>query len=72
MCGGTFMRTHPKYDRVRAMLVSEEVPRTPDGGIQLCHLCQRALYFAGGFLPLLVKDLRRAAMNPNPRFPLGF
>jgi hypothetical protein len=57
------MRTHPFYPRVRQMITAPEVPRLASGGLALCHLCQRAVYFAGGFLDLLVSDVCREASN---------
>jgi hypothetical protein len=57
------MRTHPAYTRVRDMLSVPEIPRTAQGGIALCHICQRSLYFAGGFLELLTERLRRIAKS---------
>jgi hypothetical protein len=43
------------------MLTAPEVPRTANGGIALCHYCQRSTYFADGFLRLLARDLERMA-----------
>lgn len=51
------MRTDPRYSRVRAMLTDEAVPRLNGRGIALCRLCQRRVYFSGGFLNLLLKHL---------------
>jgi hypothetical protein len=52
------MRTDQRYTRVRDMLTAPEVPRTEGGkGIALCHYCQRKIYFVGGFLKLLARDL---------------
>lgn len=62
-CDGSLMRTNPKYTRVRDMITHSSVPRLPNGGIALCHLCQRAVYFANGFLLLLTQDLSRAAQS---------
>jgi hypothetical protein len=53
------MRTDPRYTRVRNMLTDEAVPRLPTGGIALCHWCQRAVYFAGGFLKLLISHVEQ-------------
>lgn len=55
------MRTDPRYSRVRNMLTASEVPRFLGGGIALCHGCQRQVYFDGGFLLLLTKQVRREA-----------
>lgn len=43
------------------MLTEPEVPRHRDGGIALCHHCQRNVYFDGGFLSHLAKVVRREA-----------
>lgn len=59
------MRTDPRYTRVRLMLTAPEVPRTLHGGLRLCHGCQRAVYFIGGFLNLLARDLEWAARYPS-------
>lgn len=45
------------------MITAPEVPRLANGGLALCHHCQRAVYFAGGFVDLLVEDVRRAAAD---------
>lgn len=55
------MRTDPRYTRVRTMLTDVSVPRTANGGIRLCHLCQRRVYFANGFLPFLIRLVKRHA-----------
>ena len=55
------MRTNPRYTRVRDMINHPSVPRLSNGGVALCHLCQRAVYFANGFLLLLTQDLSREA-----------
>ena len=55
------MRTDPRYTRVRDMLNEPEVPRHQGGGIALCHSCQRQVYFDGGFLRHLTKQVRREA-----------
>lgn len=44
------------------MLTDETVPRFAGGlwpSIALCHSCQRAAYFAGGFLELLRRALEK-------------
>jgi len=46
----------------RAMLTDPIVPRIAGAdwpGIALCHSCQRAAYFAGGFLQLLRRSLEK-------------
>jgi hypothetical protein len=55
------MRTDPRYTRVRQMLTCDDVPKGSNGGPLLCHRCQRSVYFAGGFLKLLVKHVKREA-----------
>lgn len=56
------MRYDKRYTRTLSMLTAPEVPRTAGGGILLCKMCQRALFFAGGLLPLLARDLRFGAI----------
>lgn len=68
------MRTNPKFSRVRSMILAPEVPRLDNGGVALCHGCQRSAYFAGGFLLLMAKDLSREAdlihlSGSKPRCP---
>lgn len=41
------------------MITDAAIPRMANGGVQLCHHCQRAIYFAGGYLEMLTKDLER-------------
>lgn len=55
------MRYDKRYARVPDMLGAPEVPRRADGYIKLCHVCQRQVYFAGGFMELLAKSLEAAA-----------
>lgn len=55
------MRVDPRYSRVSRMLSAVEIPRLSNGGIALCHHCQRWCYFKKGFLPALVDDLRKQA-----------
>lgn len=62
-CDGTLMRIDPRYKRVRAMITAPEVPRLNNGGIALCHTCQRYVYFQGGYLAMLARAVRRAAMQ---------
>lgn len=47
--------------RTCEMLLAPEVPRTPGGGVALCHLCQRNVFFKGGFLLLLAETAERIA-----------
>lgn len=61
------MRTDPRYNRVRAMLTAPEVPTTSTGRILLCHGCQREVYFAGGFLRLLLRHLERLVLSAKCR-----
>lgn len=60
------MRTDPRYQRVRK-LVMTEAPNDERGNILLCHHCQRALYFAGGMTTLLVRDLEREIVRFHRR-----
>lgn len=57
------MRTDPRFNRVRTMMLDQAVPRLENGGIALCHICQRNVYFAGGFLMLLVRNIEHAAFR---------
>ena len=44
------------------MITAIEIPRTADGeGVRLCHRCQRRVYFAGGYLNIVVRALEAAA-----------
>lgn len=61
------MRTDPRYTRVRALITDEAIPRFKDGGIALCHVCQREVYWRGGFLELLIKQVERLARFPMLR-----
>lgn len=53
------MRTDPRYTRVRDMLLAPEVPRLSSGGIALCHICQRNVYFRGGLIQLLIRHIKQ-------------
>lgn len=66
-CDGSLMRTDKRYTRTRAMLTDEAVPRRLDGGIALCHRCQRSVYFAGGFLKLLLTKLDHTIRETKPK-----
>lgn len=68
-CDGSLIRTNPAYHRGRDMLLADEVPRTRfRAGIKLCHLCQREVYFCGGFNRLLVKVLMSEARLANAKY----
>ena len=60
------MRTDPRYTRTRKMLLDDAVPRLANGGIALCHICQRSVYFAGGFLQAVVRSLESTAIRTSP------
>jgi hypothetical protein len=53
------------------MLSAPEVPRRksvgPDPNIALCHVCQRWVYWRGGLVDLLVKDVLQTAQAINAR-----
>lgn len=53
------MRYDRRYTRTLNMITAPEIPRLENSGVALCHLCQRSVYFAGGFLDLLLKALER-------------
>lgn len=55
------MRMDPRYNRVKSMLSVDEIPKHSNGGIGLCHACQRAVFFSNGYLRLLIKDLKNLA-----------
>lgn len=49
------------------MLTDAEVPRLQNGGVALCHGCQRLVYFRGGLLNLLARELRKEAVRAKCR-----
>lgn len=51
------MRYDQRYSRVKAMITDQAIPRTASGGIRLCKWCQREIYWVGGFLKMLARDL---------------
>lgn len=51
------MRYDRRYPRVLGLITDAAIPRTKSGGIKLCKFCQRDIYFVGGFLKLLARDL---------------
>lgn len=55
------MRTDRRYTRVRQMITDAAIPRNERGLLRLCRDCQRDVYFAGGFLKLLARDLAALA-----------
>lgn len=57
------MRTDKRYTRTLEMITAPEIPRTNNGGIKLCRHCQRQVYFCGGFLEMLQRDLEFAVVN---------
>lgn len=61
------MRYHPSYGRVLAMITDDAVPRFPNRGLAICHFCQRAIHFAGGFVQLLIRDMKRIAVDEITR-----
>lgn len=67
LCGhdhdGTYMRTHHN-GRVRGML-ARECPHDRRGLIELCHVCQRQIYFAGGYILYLAKITEHLARYPD-------
>lgn len=60
------MRTDQRYTRTRDMLLHDDVPRLANGGIALCHICQRSVYFAGGFLQAVLRSLEAIAIRTTP------
>lgn len=57
------MRMDRRYNRVRGIITDDVVPRTDNGGIALCHHCQRMVAFAGSFLTYLIQKVKRTASN---------
>lgn len=51
------MRYHTSYTRVLNMITAPEIPRLKNGGVALCHFCQREVYWAKGFLRLLAQNV---------------
>jgi hypothetical protein len=45
------------------MITAPEIPRLNNGGVALCHTCQRRVYFAGGFLELMASQLEQIAQR---------
>ncbi len=43
------------------MIADPAVPRAPNGGPALCHLCQRMTWLAGSFLEYLLREVELAA-----------
>lgn len=61
-CDGSLMKISSQ--RTLEMFTSPEVPRHSSGyGVQLCHLCQRRVFFKGGFVAMLAEDVRRDARD---------
>lgn len=60
---------HNQNLKTRAMITDEVIPRLENGGIALCHICQRQLWFAGSFLGMVADDLKRMAKYPARRQP---
>jgi hypothetical protein len=54
-----------RSQRTRDMITSPDVPRLANGGVALCHLCQRAVFFANGFLSYLQRALEHKARYPH-------
>lgn len=55
------MRYNRRYTRVLSMITAPEVPRRADGGLAICRFCQRDIYWHGGFLKMLARQLEIAA-----------
>lgn len=54
------MRTNSRATTID-MITDPCIPRNSDGVLQLCHGCQRQVYFDGGFIRSLARRLERAA-----------
>lgn len=59
------MRTDPRYTRVARML--DECPHDRRGLIELCHYCQRQIYFAGGYIKWLARVTEAMARQERNR-----
>jgi transposase-like protein len=57
---------NPRYTRVRDMITDDAVPRLQSGGVALCHICQRSVHFAGGFLQKLLQVLEYSILRSKP------
>jgi len=55
------MRYNRRYSRVLGIITDPAIPRTRDGGIALCHLCQRSVMFANGFLRYVIEIVHSMA-----------
>lgn len=62
-CDGSLMRTNPRFTRARDLVLDPATPRRDDGGLAICHLCQRGIFFAGGLIPFLQKRIKRLAIE---------
>jgi hypothetical protein len=54
------MRYH-KAGNTLAMLMDPAIPRRRDGALNVCHECQRWMWFSGGFLQMLTRSLEASA-----------
>ena len=52
-----------RSERVRKLITDEVIPRTPSGGIALCHHHQRMVMQYKGFLPYLCRRVRWEAVG---------
>lgn len=57
---------NPRFTRTRDMILDDAVPRLESGGVALCHICQRSVYFAGGFMQVLVNAIERGVRYYRP------
>lgn len=56
---------HNKNQSTYLMITAPEIPRLANGGVALCHLCQRSIRFAGGFMKYLIEALEHKARYPH-------
>lgn len=66
------MRTDKRYTRAKEIVTDPLVPRLENGGIALCHMCQRSCFFAAGappnnrgFMRYLIKRVRLESGRSN-------
>jgi hypothetical protein len=59
------MRYDRRYTRVLKLITDPAIPRTKSGGIRLCKWCQREVYWVGGFMKMLIRDLDWMSRCPH-------
>lgn len=72
MHDGRLMRYHKATGSALEVLMHSDVPKRSDGAVDMCQRCQRRVWYAGGYLEMLVYDLLYAAKYPDNQRPLGW